>query len=284
MRTGMAGLALIVSGLLGGCERPPDDATITQRVVEHFRRTMTSPPGLTFKVERLEEGDVPGWRKGTLSVVMGAQRQDIAFHVSHDGRFLFRGEVVDLTVDPLEAARRAITLERQPVRGAAAAPVTIVEFGDFQCPYSARLEPVLARVLEAYAGRVRIVFKSYPLRANRPWAEDGALAGECAFEQGADAFWKVHDALFAQQTEIDRANLRDRLAAIASSAGLDGERLQRCLDEGRGRPAMLADEKEGAGLGVTSTPTLFVDGRRLAGVPSFEQVKALVDDALSSAR
>src|SRR2546422_385747 len=114
------------------------DDKVSQRVVDYFQKTVTTP-GLAFKVTKIEESEVPGWRKGNLEVSLGQQSQNVAFYVSRDGKFLFRGDAVDLTVDPLEEVRKKIKLDDQPMRGPKDAKVTIVEYSDFQCPFCSRV-------------------------------------------------------------------------------------------------------------------------------------------------
>src|SRR5512140_1415140 len=104
-------LAMVLLLALGGCQEAPktspsvDDATIKRRVAEYYQKTVTQP-GLAFEVTKLEESELPGWRKGTLKVSQGQQSQDVAFQVTRDGHFLFRSDLVDLTTDPVQEVRK----------------------------------------------------------------------------------------------------------------------------------------------------------------------------------
>ncbi|MFN8543553.1 MAG: thioredoxin domain-containing protein [Candidatus Binatia bacterium] len=260
----------------------PADDVVRKRIVDYYEKTVTTP-GLSFKVTRLEASDVPGWRRGTLEASLGQQSQPIGFYVSQDGRFLFRGDAVDLTIDPLAAIMAKIRLDGRPSRGPADAKVTIVEYADFQCPFCSRVyATVEEQVLKTYADRVRFVFKHFPLTSIHPWAEDAALAGACAFEQGNDHFWTVYRGLFSRQGEITKDNLRDRLLEIAQSGGLDGGRLRDCLDGRKAMAAVKADEEEAATVGVTSTPTFFINGRKLSGAQAFDAFKQVIDQELGA--
>jgi protein-disulfide isomerase len=280
----LATAAILVAVACGGpgAGSTVSDETISQRVVDYFQKTVTTP-GLGFKVTKIEAADVPGWRKGNLEVSLGQQNQNVAFYVSQDGHFLFRGDAVDLTVDPLEQVRSKIKLEDQPVRGPKDAKVTIVEYSDFQCPFCSRVYTTLENdVLKQYGDKVRFVFKNFPLTSIHPWAEDAAVASECAFAQSNDHFWAMYDGLFSRQADITQANLKEKTAEIATKAGMDAAKFQECLDGKKSLDAVRADESEGTALGVNSTPTFFINGRRLSGAQTPENFRQMIDQELSA--
>jgi protein-disulfide isomerase len=190
----LAALLVLAVACGGGPSGPAaSDETISQRVVDYFQKTVTTP-GLAFKVTKLENAEIPDWRKGNLEVALGQQTQNVAFYVSRDGKYLFRGDAVDLTLDPLKQVMNKISLDHQPERGPKDAKVTIVEYSDFQCPFCARVYTTLENdILKDYGDKVRFVFKNFPLSSIHPWAEDGAIASECAFEQGNDKFWAMYN-------------------------------------------------------------------------------------------
>ncbi len=144
------------------------------------------------------------------------------------------------------------------VRGAEDAPVTIVEYGDYECPYCAAAAPVLRQLVDESDGRVRLEFRNFPLADRHPYALTAALAAEAAGDQGA--FWPMHDLLFTKQDRLRDPDLR----LYAEHLGLDGERVV-------GEPAQAyadrveADFAAGLAAGVEGTPTLFVDGTRYTG-------------------
>jgi protein-disulfide isomerase len=261
----------------------PDDATVAGRVVAYFEKSVSAPPGIHFQVTKLEDSGIPGWRKGVLQASLGQQTQDVGFYVSADGHYLLRGEAVDLTIDPLKQVSSKIKLDGEPTRGPKDAKVTIVEYSDFQCPYCERAYDTLeSQVLKEYGDRVRFVFKNCPLTNIHPWAEDAALAVECAFQQGSDQFWGLYNGLFAHQNEITKDNLRAKVTEIAAARGADTAKLIGCLDGHQSADALKADLDEAAALGVDSTPTFFINGRRLSGAQTFDSFKALIDRELES--
>ena len=159
-----------------------------------------------------------------------------------------------------------------PVRGDLSAPVTIVEFSDYQCPFCARVNPTLAKgfrpilrvnptlakVRETYGNKVKIVFKDFPL-PNHLLAPKAAEAAHCAAEQGK--YWEMHDAMFANQGALEVPGLKQAAAAL----GLNAATFDRCLDSGRHGATVAAGMGQGQRLGVNSTPTLYINGRPIIG-------------------
>jgi protein-disulfide isomerase len=259
------------------------DATVTDRVVGYFQRAIDTP-GVTFTVTSLApDSPIPGFRSGKLEASLGERKQEVAFLVSRDGRWLFRGDPVDLTEDPRKAVMDKISLVDQPSRGPADAKVTIVEFSDFQCPYCGRAwELVEKEILPKYGDKVRFVFKQMPLVQIHPWAEGAAIASECAYQQGNDAFWTVYNGLFSQQASITAENLRAKVESIAGdAAGVDVPKLLACFDGRNTLAAVQADMKEAGEVGVNSTPTFIVNGRRVAGAQDAAQFGKVLDEELA---
>jgi protein-disulfide isomerase len=276
----VAALAWACGGAPGG--PAASDEAVSQSVIQYFEKTVTTP-GLNFKVTGLQDSEVPGWRKGNLEVSLGQQSQNVAFYVSRDGHYLFRGDAVDLSVDPLKQVMSKISLDGQPSRGPSDAKVTIVEYSDFQCPFCSRVYGTLENeVLKTYGDKVRFVFKNYPLTSIHPWAEDAAVASECAFRQGNDDFWKMYNGLFTKQSDITKDNLRDKASDIAKDSGMDVGKFQECFDGKQTLDAVHADSAEATALGVNSTPTFFVNGRRLAGAQTADGFKEAIDRELGS--
>lgn len=162
-----------------------------------------------------------------------------------------------------------------PSRGDAGAPVTIVEFSDYECDYCARAEGAVRRVLDEYKGRVRLVHQAFPLTIH-PRAPKAAEAAFCAGEQGR--YWEMHDSLITRQGALGVDDLKGRARALQ----LEVPRFDACLDSGRMAPVVLASKKLGEGLGVNSTPAFFVNGRPLTGAQPFERFKEIIDHELGT--
>jgi protein-disulfide isomerase len=175
----------------------------------------------------------------------------------------------------LEPPRYTVpTLATDPVRGHPSAPITIVEFSDYQCPFCARVNPTLDRVRQTYGDKVRIVFKDFPL-PNHAEAPKAAEPARCAGEQ--NKYWEMHDAMFANQRALHVPSLKQAARAI----GLDGAAFDQCLDSGRWAKAVEEGKTLGEKMGVNSTPTLYVNGRPVIGAVPFENFKAIIDEELA---
>jgi protein-disulfide isomerase len=161
-----------------------------------------------------------------------------------------------------------------PVKGAMRAPVTVVVFGDFECPFCLRSEATLRALAEQYGTKVKIAWKHVPLPMH-PSARAAAKAAYAAGEQGK--FWEYHDALFAHQDALDPASLE----RYAKDLGLDVDRFRATTANSRTESAIASDEADAANLGVTGTPTFFVNGRRLAGAQPLHKFQAKVELALA---
>ena len=255
-------------------------ADIGRSIEEYFAKSLS--PDIDLEARNIADSDVPGWLQGTLAVNAGGSSQEIGFLVTPDGRYFISGEITDLTIDPLQAVSERIDLEGQPGRGPADAAVTIVEYSDFQCPFCARGYRILEdEVLPAYAGKVRFYFKHLPLKSIHPWAETAALATECAREQSEEGYWALYHALFTHQQTLDEDNLRKAAHDYATEAGLDGEAFTVCLEEESGLARIERDIEEATEVGANSTPTFFINGRRLEGAQPLENFEAIIDAELA---
>ena len=163
-----------------------------------------------------------------------------------------------------------------PARGPADAKVTIIEFSDYQCPFCRRAEPTVEQVLAQYEGKVRFVFRHFPLDRIHPQARGASEAAACAAEQGK--FWEYHAALFEEGAQFDRAGL-DVLAA--KTTGLDPAAFKACVDGRKTQALVEADLKAGEAAGVTGTPAFFINGIPLRGALPIDDFKKVIDAELA---
>jgi predicted DsbA family dithiol-disulfide isomerase len=173
----------------------------------------------------------------------------------------------------LEPYRVPVEVGSAPTRGNAKAPVTIVEFSDFQCPYCVRARPTANRVREVYGDKVRWVFRHFPLDFHAQ-AEKAGEAAACAGEQGK--FWEMHDRLWVNTAKLQVPDLKEHAAAL----GLDRAAFDRCLDSGKYAGLVGSDQEAGQGYGVSGTPAFFVNGRPLIGAQPFDAFAQVIDDEL----
>jgi protein-disulfide isomerase len=171
----------------------------------------------------------------------------------------------DLTKDPLAENRAKIQMKDAPSLGDSRAPVTLVEYSDFECPVCRSLHDVLRGILPNYVGKLRVVFKDFPLDQLHPWARTAAIAGRCAYQQKPEAFWKMYDFIYDNQELISAANAWTKMTDYAESSGLDSGTFKSCMASAEAVAAVNASRANGELLEVSSTPTVFVNGRRLVG-------------------
>jgi protein-disulfide isomerase len=179
---------------------------------------------------------------------------------------------------PPPIQRAQVLTTGAPSKGADNAPVTIVKFEDFECPFCRNVQPALADVLKRYNGKVRIVHKDLPLQAIHPQAQLAAEAARCAGDQGK--YWEYHDTLYAKSPKLAAADL----TAYAKEMGLDVMNFDQCLGGGKHKALVQKDLSEGAQLGITGTPTFFINGREISGALPVESFAAIIDEELGEAK
>ncbi len=163
-----------------------------------------------------------------------------------------------------------------PLKGDAKAPVTIVEFSDFQCPFCARGVGIIAELSKKYGKKLRVAFKNFPLPSHTN-AHLASEAGMCVFQQDAAKFWRMHDRMFETQDQLGR----EGLIAKARELGIDVEKFTACLDNGEQKARVQADVAQGQQLGIRSTPTFFINGKMLTGAQSIETFSEIIDQELA---
>ncbi|MGE0520273.1 MAG: DsbA family protein [Candidatus Binatia bacterium] len=280
------GLFLVAVGFLGGVAAATAalaaDASY-QQIVDYYRRKSNLPPDVTATVIEVKEAAIPGAKTATLQLGKGGQTQNVQVLMSPDGRYVVFGEVEDVTSDPFKAIAAKIKTDGNPVRGPKDAKVTIVEYSDFQCPYCARAHQTISdQVMKEYDGKVKLVYKNFPLGFHK-WAEPAGVAGECAFEQDPDAFWKLYDFMFDNQQQITPENVKAKSEEALKGTKVDMAKWNDCYDNKKTLEKVKADMAEGQSVGVTGTPAFLINGRKISGAQPFQNFKAVIDDELQRA-
>ena len=178
--------------------------------------------------------------------------------------------------EPDSNTRYRAEIKGAPMKGAKDAPVTIVQWSDYQCPFCSRVEPTIAKVMDDYKGKVRVVWRDLPLPFH-PNALPSAIAARAAGEQGK--YWEMHDKLFADQQHEDRATFEK----YAQELGLNMNKFKAALDAQKGKEAIEADAAAGGKIGARGTPAFFVNGKFLSGAQPYEVFKAKIDEELKNA-
>jgi protein-disulfide isomerase len=244
----------------------PSAPSPTQKNIEAYLRHLYAfGPDVLLVVGTPRESPVEGLLETTIDLTIGENKQTVKFYISRDGKYLFRGDLSDMTKDPLAESRAQIEMRDAPSLGDAKAAVTLVEYSDFECPVCRNLHDVLRGMLPNYAGKVRLVFKDFPLEQLHPWARTAAIAGRCAYQQDPQAFWKMYDFIYDNQEIISAANAWTKMTDYASQSGLNADAFKACMSGPEAGAAINASRANGQQLDVNSTPTVFVNGRRMVG-------------------
>ena len=236
------------------------------------------------KVTTPTEFDVAAWYKANPTRVQGAPLDQVAGPIrsllTQERGEAARQEFLNLlktkttVAVSLEPPRIKVADAGRPARGPAGAPIEIVEFSDFQCPFCLRAHPTVLQVLSTYGNKVRLVYRHYPL-PNHPNARPAAEASACAAEQ--DKFWPYHDRLFENQSKLSDADLKQH----ASALGLDATKFNACFDAHKFAADVQDDMAAGEAIGVSGTPAFFINGRALSGAQPFEAFKRVIDEELA---
>jgi protein-disulfide isomerase len=163
--------------------------------------------------------------------------------------------------------------------------VTIVEFSDLQCPSCALFHEFLTKQLvPKYPGKVRVVFKEYPLVSIHDWALTGSIANQCVYQINPQLYVPFRSLVFQRQTSLTAANARDALIQYGEQLGVDRLRLATCIDSKATLPRIERDVREGSQLGITQTPTSYINGKMLIGAASPDVVFKAIEEALFAAQ
>jgi protein-disulfide isomerase len=184
---------------------------------------------------------------------------------------------VEVSLEPPAPFRATLDIEDAPIRGAEDAPVTIVEFSDFHCPFCRSVQPTLTQLLDRYEGKVRLAYKHLPLDALHPQARRASEASWCAGQQGK--FWEFHDTLY-REGGSDASDAA--MSKVATSVGLDTAAFTACLASGEAARVVERDVAQGTALGLSGTPGFFINGRELNGAQPLEAFVRVIDEELAA--
>ncbi len=266
----------------GGTPSPkaaaPSDSkpeSLESHVEKYLRNLYAWGPEFEVKVGPSKPSPVANLLEVPVTVSKEGQSDTANVYVSKDGNYLIRGELSDMNADPFAEIRSKLHTENAPAMGPSNAKVTLVEFADLECPSCRQLDRVLRDYLPQHP-EVRLVFKHFPLTQIHPWAMTAATATQCAFQQNAAAFWKMHDAIFDAQDLINPSNVWDKMLDLASQEGLNLDQFKACTSSPDTANQIKQSIEDGHSLNITATPTTFVNGRRVVG-PNPNLLRQYVD-------
>jgi protein-disulfide isomerase len=261
------------SAAAAGTTALPSEDTVNSFLFQMFGYD----PTVTWKVTDIHPSEVPGLAEVLITITNAQGSNPNKVLVSADGKHAIAGDILPFGAKPFEDAR--VKLEKGvtgPAKGPAKAAVTIVEFSDMQCPHCAKAAPVIEQLLTEEPD-VRFIFQNFPLPAHN-WAEKAADYVDCVGRASSnDAVWKFIQKTFEDQTNITEANLDEKLKAIATASGANGDEIAACAAKPDTKARVEASLALGKSVDVTGTPTLFINGRNVPGGTPVELLKKIVD-------
>jgi protein-disulfide isomerase len=242
-----------------------DDQAQLIKSTEAFLRDLYAwGPEFTVKLGPLTQSPAVDYYKVPIQVSYNGQTDSGEVFVSKDGKSVLRGDVFDMRKPPYAGVQAHLNTAGNPSTGPDDAPITLVEFADFECPHCREFSENFATIQQKFPN-IQLVYKDFPLTDIHPWAETGAIAARCAFIQSPAAFWKMHDAIFKAQDDITPDNAWDQFNGFAKDEGLDADVFKSCMASPEAKKAVDANHDDGVMLGINSTPTVYVNGRPVVG-------------------
>ncbi len=231
------------------------------------------------KTAQLDEAQIEAIaRRAAQTAVAEAMAQQQAARPQNPAPGQAQGNRPSAPATPQGPQRVEVSVDDDPAWGPEDAPVVIIEFSDFQCPFCTRFrKQTYDRIKETYGDKIRFVYRDFPLTQIHPEAVPAAIAANCAGEQGK--YWEYHDLLFLGGKPLGR----DTYVEYADQLGLDVDEFSRCIDEQRYLDEVQKDFQDGVAAGVRGTPTFFINGVPLVGAQPFENFQAVIEQELAKA-
>lgn len=242
-----------------------ENVKVTDSEVKAFVKQNAENPQLKGKTEKQQEDLV---RPYLTQQAAGSYFKSLVAKATADGKIQITG------VKKPQMPRIQIEIGNAPFLGPKEAPITIVEFADFQCPYCSMVVPTVTEIMKKYNGKVRLVFKNFPLSFHDQ-AMNAAIAAECAQDQGK--YWQMHDKLFENHSHLNAA-LYEKLAGDLK---LDVNKFKACLADQKVKAHIESELNYGQTLGITATPAFYINGVQLMGALPKEEFEKVIDEELS---
>lgn len=267
---------------------PTDTARTIERQVRGF---YSIPPSVKILVGPTKPSDFPNYDALVITFDGGNKKQTYDFLLSKDGKTLIRMTKFDLTKDPYVETMKKIDVAGRPTRGNANAKVVVVNYDDFECPFCSRMHQTLfPQMLKEYGDRVLFIYKDFPLKEIHPWATHAAVDANCLAAQSNDAYWSFADYIHGNQREVNSQKgpaaefeALDRITLLqGQTSSLDMAKLQACV-KAQDDHAVKASANEADSLGLSATPTMYVNGEKVDGALSVQELRDLFDRALKQA-
>lgn len=276
-----------------GCVAQSAPSDLNRKIERQVRSFYNIPPEVKITMSPLSPSqDWPGYDTITVTMDSGdGKAVDYKFVISKDQNTMLRIVKFDLSKDPFAQVMSKIDKTGRPTRGAKAAKVVVVNYDDFECPFCSRMhEALFPQILREYGDRVTFIYKDYPLAEIHPWAIHAAVNANCLAAQNSDAYWDFADYIHANQKEVSgESTAGARLAALDKLTLLQGQKhnldvvkLQSCV-KAQDESGVKTSMKEADDLGVSATPTMFINGEKIDGAVPMSELRAALDRALRDA-
>ena len=263
-----------------GSSSLPSEATFN----EFLKRMFGWNSDLTWKVASIRPSEAAGISEATVVFSTPKGQQVTRIYVTSDQKHAFTGEIVPFGADPFVSARTELKSANGPSEGPKDAAVTIVEFGDLQCPACKAAQPSIAKLMQEEP-KARLIFENFPLPQIHKWAMTGAKYLDCLGRANNDAVWKFIATVYEHQSEITEENVEQMLKGYVKDAGGDPDAIAACAAKPETAKRVMDSQALGEKLDVTSTPTFFINGRRVVGFGGnapYDAVKSMLDYEIAS--
>jgi protein-disulfide isomerase len=266
----------------------PDTAKAIERQVRSYYKL---PPDVQVSIGPVHPSEFANFDAVKLTFSKGTRKDEYDFLLSKDNKTLVKMTKLDLTKDPNAEIMKKMDVSNRPTRGKKDAKVVVVNYDDFQCPFCSRMHQTLfPQIYKEYGDKVLFIYKDYPLAEIHPWATHAAVNANCLAALNNDAYWDYADYLHANQQTVSAQQGHDAQNAFLDRAAIlqgqqhsvDTLKLAACI-KSQDDNAIKASIKEGDAVGVTATPTIFVNGEEMDGALPIAEVRAVLDRALLQA-
>jgi protein-disulfide isomerase len=222
--------------------------------------------------------EIPGLSQVIVTGTLQGATAQQKLLMTADGKKFIMGTIYDLKANPFRDEIALLKTDSAPSMGTPGAPVKLVLFTDFLCPYCrVQAQTLRENLLKTYPTEVRLYFKDYPLEQLHAWSKQTSIAGRCVYRQNPQLFWRYHDWVFDQQAQLTQENFSSGVLEFAKDKEIDTMQLRSCMDSRATEAEVNQSMREGQGLYIDQTPTLFINGRRTTGAMQWSQLKAMID-------
>lgn len=250
----------------------------SEETVNAFMQQMFGyDPNITWKITSIRPSEADGLSEVDLLLANPQGQQVATIYVTPDGKHALLGEIIPFGAHPFAPAAQKLKEGNGISRGPSNAPVTVVEFSDLQCPHCKEAQPTVDKLLNDEPS-IKFVFQQFPLPSHE-WAAKAAAYADCVGRSNNAAFWKFVNSTYAAQSEITPANADEKLTSIADASGVKGSEIAACAAKPDTKSRVDKSVELGKAVGVSGTPTLFINGRKIANVSGtpYDILKGMVD-------